>query len=512
MKVRTTVRVGIAGAIVASSVAGLVGVASAGDPASRYGDFNGDNRKDLAIGAPFNSVGNVLDAGAVRVVPGSDTGANTSATALRREPSPEEGNGFGYAIAWGDFDNDGFDDLASGAPGNEIGGVVQVNEGSAAGLSNTALRYKSNTPVNVGAAEWYDGFGNALAVGDFDNDEFDDLAVGVPGEGVGSIDGAGAVVILYGSSTGLGTRAAQFHENSPGVPGSSEADDYFGWDVAAGDFDNDAYDDLVVATAGEDVGSAVDAGSFTVLPGGAGGVGVAGALLLHGNSPDMAGTAEANDFFGTSVTVGDFDNDTFDDLAVGAYGESLGSIRDAGAFTLVEGSLNGLTAIGSREIHADTAGVAGAAETDDLLGADLVAGDFDNDSFDDLAVGAAGETVNGQRGAGLVVAFKGSGTGVLTAGSVQLVPGSGGMAGVSEQFDAAGWALSASDLDGDGYDDLSIGVPGETAYGQPAAGSVLTLDGSATFLSTATSRQITANSTGVPGDPKPGAFLGWSLA
>ena len=58
-------------------------------------------------------------------------------------------------------------------------------------------------------AEAGDQFGSALAVGDFEGDGFDDLAVGVPGEDVGPIPDAGAVDVLPGFETGLDASKAQ---------------------------------------------------------------------------------------------------------------------------------------------------------------------------------------------------------------------------------------------------------------------------------------------------------------
>jgi hypothetical protein len=68
-----------------------------------------------------------------------------------------------------------------------------------------------------------------LAAGDFNNDGFADLAAGAAGEAVGSAQGAGAVSVLPGSAGGLTATGGQlFTQNSPGVPGVAEAFDLFG--------------------------------------------------------------------------------------------------------------------------------------------------------------------------------------------------------------------------------------------------------------------------------------------
>ena len=108
-----------------------------------------------------------------------------------------------------DFDNDGFADLAVGVPREGVGtaelaGAVNVLDGSANGLTGAGsqLLFQGGGGVSD-AAEPFDFFGNALAAGDFDNNGFIDLAVGVPGEDIGAIADAGAVNVLYGSASGL---------------------------------------------------------------------------------------------------------------------------------------------------------------------------------------------------------------------------------------------------------------------------------------------------------------------
>src|SRR5438067_12558289 len=91
-------------------------------------DFNGDGFADLAVGVPQESVGSVGKAGAVNVIYGSPTGLRATGNQLWTQNSPgvptvAEANGtFGTSVAAGDFNGDGFSDLAVGVPGATING------------------------------------------------------------------------------------------------------------------------------------------------------------------------------------------------------------------------------------------------------------------------------------------------------------------------------------------------------------------------------------------------------
>ena len=148
--------------------------------------------------------------------------------------SPVEAeDGFGGALAAGDFDQDGFADLAAGAAGEDGGpGALSVLFGSSAGLARAGGQLFTQVG---GAAEGIDRFGASLAAADFDQDGFTDLAAGAPFETLGSVPEAGAVSVIYGSGGGLTRAGGQlFTQNSPGLGSSPEALDNFGLTLATG--------------------------------------------------------------------------------------------------------------------------------------------------------------------------------------------------------------------------------------------------------------------------------------
>jgi hypothetical protein len=143
-----------------------------------------------------------------------------------------------------DFNNDGAADLAIGVPFEFVGaiqdaGAVNVLYGSAGGLQGPGSQFfTQDTPGVPGTADPQDNLGSGLATGDFDQDGFADLAIGVPGEDIGAIGSAGAVIALYGSAAGLTTIGAQLLTQAGGA---TEANDAFGGALAAGDFDQDGF-------------------------------------------------------------------------------------------------------------------------------------------------------------------------------------------------------------------------------------------------------------------------------
>src|SRR5258706_5544437 len=114
----------------------------------------------------------------------------------------------GSAVAACDFNHDGFTDLAVGAPFEDVGnasaaGVVHVLYGTRNGVSETEEVWNLGTSGVGEAAGTDDRFGEVLAAGDFDGDGFCDLVIGAAHKDVGDAGEAGVVVVLQGGPNGL---------------------------------------------------------------------------------------------------------------------------------------------------------------------------------------------------------------------------------------------------------------------------------------------------------------------
>ena len=469
---------------------------AASEPALRA-DFNGDGAADLAIGAS----GENSSSGVVHVLYGSGTGLTATGSQLWSQDSPgiagapEAGDIFGFALAAGDFNGDGAADLAIGAPGeNSFAGVVHVLYGSGTGLTASGSQlWSQDSPGIASAAEAGDGFGLALAAGNFNGDTRADLAIGAPGE-----NNVGFVQVLYGSGTGLTAAGSQlWSQDSPGIGGTAEANDDFGLTMAAGNFNGDGAADLAIGAPGENS----FAGVVHVLYGSGTGLTAAGSQVWSQDSPGIGGTAEAGDIFGEALAAGDFNGDGAADLAIGAPGEN-----NVGFVHVLYGSGTGLTAAGSQLWSQDSPGIGGTAEANDDFGGALAAGDFNGDSRADLAIGALGENSF----AGVVHVLYGSATVGLTATGSQLwSQDSPGIGGAAEPDDIFGEALAAGDFNGDGAADLAIGASGENSF----AGVVHALYGSATVGLTATGSQVwSQDSPGIAGGAEAFDVFGETLA
>jgi hypothetical protein len=452
------------------------------------GDFNGDGFDDLAVGAPSDNIDGNADSGSVTVIYGTPTGLSTANSRLFSlgidaiEGDLVGSENFGAALAVGDFDGDGFDDLAIGAPGETVSGVVagavHILYGSTGGLKVEGdQRFHQDSSGVNGVAAVGNKFGFALATGDFDNNGRDDLAIGVPGEDVGTMNNAGAVNILYGLKSGLnGSGDQRFTQNSAGVAGVSKTDDQFGYAVAVGNFDADAFDDLAIGIIGEDVVGKNDdlkndAGAVYVMYGrNSNGLSPEGAQTFNSALDGVQGVAVEGGNFGFALAAGDFNDDSRDELAIGApkeYQTTAGTKFTSGAVHVFRGTEDGLGIGGDQKWDKGVAGIAETPTDTDMFGAALSVGRIDRTRTEDLVIGIPGNTINSNAGAGSIRVLFGSldsGTtlgGLVATGTVSMNQGSATGLGTVEANDKFGTTLAIGDFNDDLQFDVAVGVPSD---------------------------------------------------
>jgi FG-GAP repeat len=374
-----------------------------------------------------------------------------------------------------DFNNDGFGDLAVGAPGENVGrrsdaGAVSVLYGRATGMSSNRRFITQNSPGVPGLAEAGDQFGAALVAGRFNGDRFWDLAIGAPGEDVGRDRDAGAVTILFGSDKGLITgRQLPLTQPNP------EPGDRFGFSLAMGEISGTARAELVVGAPGETIRRARGAGAVNVIDNPAG-TSPSQRVLYQGRG--MSGRPETGDNFGWDVVASDFMNTAItggrDSLAVGVPGEDVRRAVNAGAVNIRYAKPSpGRRLLVLYQDRPEPGDRFGTALDDGLFG--------QANGTVDLAVGAPGETVRGRRDAGAVSVVNNNNSG-FQAGSQVFYQGrgGGGVRGMPEAGDRFGAAVAVGGYGrglGGALGGLAVGVPGEDVRATVNAGVLNVLYG-----------------------------------
>ncbi|UUU32241.1 FG-GAP-like repeat-containing protein [Streptomyces sp. CA-210063] len=385
----------------------------------------------------------------------------------------------------------------------------------ASGLTPLALA----TPAGAAVAKYSD---------DFNGDGYRDLAVGASGTDVGSASQAGAVVVLYGSSSGVSAaRRSVITQNTSGVAGSAEDRDYFGSSLASADFNKDGYADLAVGATGESLGGKSYVGQVTILWGGKSGLsggtalpqpstitpetgysqGLAAADFNGDGSPDLTVTGQAQ----TRIYNGPFQKTTGGSASMSFVG-TVGSTFDVGA-----GDITGDAAAERVYTYSTTSDPGGQVRYHTYNGTktalvDMPAaegdgpvsmGDINGDGYGDLVLTQAEDPVSnsgaGHLGGQLEIWYGGKGGPDLTQTPTVINQDTPGVPGTGEQDDRFGGSLSIGDINGDGYADIAVGTAGEDWGTKWSAGTVTVLYGSASGLTTKGAKEYSQDTPYVPG-------------
>lgn len=419
------------------------------------GDFNGDGHADLAISAVGEAptLNRNARTGWVYLFDNNQydnlvPGLNLGQAGLG---SNEQGDRFGWALAKGDFNGDGLDDLAVSAPGESLwgtaeSGYIYVFRGTPYGLAP----WTSIDQHLLGANENNDRFGWTLAAADFNRDGKDDLAIGAPYEQPGIMAHSGYVFIFTGRSYGF---QQWFGIRQEGLA-PDEDGDLFGWALAAGDFNGDGMVELAVGAPGDrddQTPSAAVMGQVFIFQ----------CNPKEGPQPWRVLTPSPSDTitaerFGAALVAGDFTGDGLDDLAVGAPGQTPdteGALPVAGATYLFQGQANDITAWATVDASAFT-----QTQEMALFGWALASADFNGDYKADLAVSAPNHKVSTADGAwrsGAVFTFRSRGT-QLEPWAMVTEP----TIAQDQSDDWFGWSMTTMDIDKDHRAELIVGAPG----------------------------------------------------
>ncbi|MGB1532998.1 MAG: fibronectin type III domain-containing protein, partial [Acidimicrobiales bacterium] len=470
------------------------------------GDFNNDGYYDLVISAPSEGTTNAASEGIAHVI--FQFPSLASNQVLTRSHSTSETGinaGFGTSSASGDFNGDGFDDLAIGVPnenvnGHDNAGKIQIFHGSADGFPNIQVIHQDTNWI-AGIAHADDRFGSALAVGDMDADGYDDLVVGVPGEyyypndrfcnkkGPDACGSVGAINVLYGAPGGLsGWDDHYFGQNTSRVAGIAHVGDQFGAAVAVGDINGDGYDDVVIGSPDEYYRpnyrycvrySCGQVGAINVLYGSSDGVTTANDHYFAQNSSGIIGRSEVGDRFGAALAIGDIDGDGYEDVVIGAPDDNfnyycrsrISSIcGNVGSVNILYGAENGLSRLRDQFFNQNSSGLNELAQDGDKFGAALALGDLNDDSYLDLIIGVPGETISGNNNAGAAHILYGTADGISSSGSQLLHVNQDAFTGNAETNAGFGSALLI--VDGE----ILIGAPGATVSGATGAGAIYYLN------------------------------------
>ena len=288
--------------------------------------------------------------------------------------------------------------------------------------------------------------------GDFNGDGLDDLAWGEPDYG----SGRGRIMVKY-----VGEDDPEpWHQDTAGILGVAEPNEYFGAAVAAGDFDGDGYDDVAIGVPSQGFSGLTDPGVVQIIYGSSSGLTSTGDQSWSGDSSGIVGVAENGNQFGARLSTGDFDCDGYLDLVIGTPDEDVGSNDEAGAVHVLYGSAGGVSAVNDLWYQGDS-GVNGSSEAGDRFGDELATGDFNGDTCQDLVIGAPFEDYGLEIDSGNAYVIYGTPSGLSTTGDWTLIQGV--LQHPIEANDNFATRLWADFRGADQYEDLVIMNPGDCA-------------------------------------------------
>jgi hypothetical protein len=429
---------------------------------STAGDFNGDGYSDVVFSAPFFTQGQ-NEEGKLFVYYGSQNGLELSTFWSTDGNVTNMQLGTNLSTA-GDFNGDGYSDIIAGNPNylaydgiNPLGdaGMFTIYFGSGSGITSYIFKKGNEASGNFGKS--------VFTAGDVNGDGYSDVIVGKNS----TIDAVyrGVAEVYHGydfdSDNITSFELVQAPDWSADLSSSIIVDGFGDAVSTAGDVNGDGFADVVVGAKSFYVDGSFVGGAFLYL----------GSLSgLESNYSWMAEGSQNNGLYGKSVAIaGDINGDGYSDIIVG---ES--EFDSKGKAYIYYGSLNGMIDDDPEELYGTQIGSRAGTSVS-------TAGDVNGDGYSDIIIGVP-EYSNAQQSEGAVFVYYGTNDGIDQANKLILE-------GNQDNANFGSSVSTAGDVNGDGYVDVIIGMPGKT-IGVNKVGAAYIYHGSSSGLSVTPSTMI----------------------
>ncbi len=367
-------------------------------------------------------------------------------------------------------------------------------------ISNT----HGNFGFNLGANDY---FANATdSIGDINGDGVTDVVISAYGDDEMGID-MGAVYVLKLNSDGTVKSFTKITKNKNGFTGAIESGDIFGSGLAAlGDINNDGHPDIAIGAEYDDDGGNWNGAIYLVT------LDTSGAVLstqkISATTGGFTGLLQGSPAFGCDIAaIGDLNGDGIDDLAVGSRRDNDGGTRH-GAVWILFMNANG-TVHHQTKISDIQGNFSATLDDEDYFGVNVeYLGDFNNDGYKEIAVGAHFDDDGGtNKGAIYILSLD---TGGMVINYQKISDLQGNFSGVLANDDRFGvYITKIGDLDFDGVIDIAVGAYGDDTAGVNAgAFYILYLNSNGTVKS---HLKITEGLDGFNGDLDAGDLFGVSV-